>query len=168
MLRMILNQSMRIWRSAAQFFFGCFALTLLALVCFELGFNVATTAFVYLIAIVSLSLFGSSISSVVLSLIAVLCLRYFFAVPIFDFRDDLPEDVAVATAFLLTSLIVTGLVRRFRSQTEAALRAEGKAREAERELRLAIDTIPALVWTALPDGSLDFINRRWEQLGLSL
>jgi PAS domain-containing protein len=33
--------------------------------------------------------------------------------------------------------------------------AETRARQAERELRLAIDTIPALVWTTLPDGSLD-------------
>src|SRR5882672_7047221 len=41
-------------------------------------------------------------------------------------------------------------------------------RQAERELRLAIDTIPALVWTTLPDGSLDFINRRWAEIGLSL
>jgi PAS domain S-box-containing protein len=33
---------------------------------------------------------------------------------------------------------------------------------------LAIDTIPALVWTTLPDGSLDFINQRWAEIGLSL
>jgi PAS domain-containing protein len=42
--------------------------------------------------------------------------------------------------------------------------AETRARQAERELRLAIDTIPALVWTTLPDGSLDFINQRWAEL----
>lgn len=27
--------------------------------------------------------------------------------------------------------------------------------------RLAIDTIPGLVWTALPDGVVDFLNQRW-------
>src|SRR5258705_8261218 len=47
-------------------------------------------------------------------------------------------------------------------------RAETRGRQAERELRLAIDTIPALVWTTLPDGSLDFINQRWVEIGLSL
>src|ERR1700723_1439976 len=49
-----------------------------------------------------------------------------------------------------------------------SLQAEASAKQAERELRLAIKTIPALVWTALPDGSLDFINQRWEEIGLSL
>ena len=32
---------------------------------------------------------------------------------------------------------------------------------SEDRLRLVIDTIPAHVWSALPDGSVDFINRRW-------
>ncbi|WGL17089.1 histidine kinase [Microbulbifer bruguierae] len=32
---------------------------------------------------------------------------------------------------------------------------------AESELRIAIDTIPGLVWTGLPDGSIDYLNRRW-------
>jgi formate hydrogenlyase transcriptional activator len=39
----------------------------------------------------------------------------------------------------------------------------------EDSLRLLIDTIPAMVFTALPDGSVDFVNRQWLQfLGLSL
>jgi PAS domain S-box-containing protein len=34
---------------------------------------------------------------------------------------------------------------------------------------LIIDTIPALAWSALPDGSVDFLNQRWlEYTGLSL
>jgi PAS domain S-box-containing protein len=49
-----------------------------------------------------------------------------------------------------------------------SLQAEAVAKQAERELRLAINTIPALVWSALPDGSLDLINQRWEEIGLSL
>src|SRR6476620_8608648 len=32
---------------------------------------------------------------------------------------------------------------------------------AEVDLRLAMDTIPAIVWTALPDGSDDFVNKNW-------
>jgi PAS domain S-box-containing protein len=32
--------------------------------------------------------------------------------------------------------------------------------EAERQLRAAIDTIPVIVWSALPDGSNDFHNQR--------
>jgi PAS domain S-box-containing protein len=37
-----------------------------------------------------------------------------------------------------------------------------------RKLRDVIDTIPAMAWTALPDGSNEFVNRRWaEYTGLS-
>ena len=47
-------------------------------------------------------------------------------------------------------------------------RAEDALRESEDRLRLVVDTIPALVWSALPDGSVDFVNDRWLQYtGLS-
>ncbi|MEA2429515.1 MAG: hypothetical protein QOF37_3143, partial [Thermoleophilaceae bacterium] len=40
---------------------------------------------------------------------------------------------------------------------------------SEDPLQLVIDTTPALIHTALPDGSLDFFNRRWlEYVGLPL
>ncbi|HME00467.1 MAG TPA: PAS domain-containing protein [Terriglobia bacterium] len=40
---------------------------------------------------------------------------------------------------------------------------------SEDRLRLVIDTIPAHVWSARPDGSVDFISQRWlEFTGLSL
>ena len=48
-------------------------------------------------------------------------------------------------------------------------RAEDAARRSEKELREVIETVPAMVWTALPDGRVDFINRRWQEFtGLSL
>jgi PAS domain S-box-containing protein len=47
-------------------------------------------------------------------------------------------------------------------------RAEERARQADWERRIAIDTIPALLWSTLPDGSSDFNNQRWlEYTGLS-
>src|ERR1700726_660240 len=40
---------------------------------------------------------------------------------------------------------------------------------SEDRLQLVIDTIPAHVWSARPDGSIDFINRRWlESTGLAM
>jgi PAS domain S-box-containing protein len=48
-------------------------------------------------------------------------------------------------------------------------RAEARVGQAETELRLALDTIPALAWSAGPDGSADFVNRGWiEYTNLSL
>src|SRR5580698_4614379 len=38
--------------------------------------------------------------------------------------------------------------------------ADEQIRRAEGQLRAAIDTIPAIVWTTLPDGMNDFHNRR--------
>jgi PAS domain S-box-containing protein len=39
----------------------------------------------------------------------------------------------------------------------------------QNELRRVVDTLPGLVWTALPDGRIDFVNQRWfEYTGLSV
>ncbi|HTE75372.1 MAG TPA: MHYT domain-containing protein [Xanthobacteraceae bacterium] len=71
---------------------------------------------------------------------------------------DLLAIIVVIVAFCVSGIFLLIL----------SLQAEAVAKQAERELRLAINTIPALVWTALPDGSVDFINQRWEEIGLSL
>jgi PAS domain S-box-containing protein len=166
--RMMPSQIAPFRGSAAQCFFGIIALTLMTFVCLRFKADLATTAIIYLAVIALLSLFGSYFASVFLILVAVAGLTYFFAPPVFSSAIGLPQDIALVIVFLLTPLTVTWLVRRTRRLTEAALRAEVAAKQAERELRLAINTIPALVWSALPDGSRDFFNQRWEGIGLSL
>jgi formate hydrogenlyase transcriptional activator len=48
-------------------------------------------------------------------------------------------------------------------------RAEDALRRSEERLQLAIDTIPGLVWTASPNGDIDYLNQRWlEYTGMSL
>ena len=48
-------------------------------------------------------------------------------------------------------------------------RAEEDVRRSEDRLRLVIDTLPALVWSKLPDGLADFLNQRFrEYTGLSV
>jgi len=50
----------------------------------------------------------------------------------------------------------------------AAKQAEDKIRRSEKDLRLTIETIPAFVGTALPNGSVDFISQSWlDYTGLS-
>src|SRR5580693_10508092 len=39
--------------------------------------------------------------------------------------------------------------------------ALGEIKNSENKLRTIIDTIPALAWSARPDGSAEFFNRRW-------
>ena len=47
--------------------------------------------------------------------------------------------------------------------------AEDKLRRTEREIRLIVDTIPAMVWAMHGDGSLEFVNQHWlDYTGLTL
>ncbi|HWY53484.1 MAG TPA: sigma-54-dependent Fis family transcriptional regulator [Terriglobales bacterium] len=56
---------------------------------------------------------------------------------------------------------------RQRSQ-EKLSRALDELKNSERKLRQVIDTIPTLAWSILPDGSNEFLNKRWhEYTGLS-
>jgi PAS domain S-box-containing protein len=51
---------------------------------------------------------------------------------------------------------------------EDAKRTEDTVRKSEKELRDVIDTIPAIVWSTLPDGSNTYVNKRFvEYSGLS-
>src|SRR5579863_7980470 len=75
-------------------------------------------------------------------------------------------DGRVAT--LLTACLVTGVVAgqlstRVRGAVLEARQAEAAARRSEQELRDAIETIPAMVWSATPDLSNAFMNRRWAE-----
>jgi PAS domain S-box-containing protein len=144
--------------TAAQLLLGGIGLVLVTFLCFQLKLDVGTTGFAYLILIVLLSLMGSLLGSIVLSILAVLCLQYFFAPPPFGLPVDYPDDISAVAAFLTASVIITSLTAKARKL----------AAEARASRKALVDTIPALVWSALPDGSLDFINRRWEELGLSL
>ena len=60
---------------------------------------------------------------------------------------------------VVAALVVFWCIHLFRVQ---------ELRHQERKLRDVIETIPAFAWTALPDGSVDFVNRSWEEYsGLS-
>jgi len=111
---------------AAQFLLGIAGVALITFVCFLVGFGLVRTAWAYLILIVLVSLLGSFSTSVVLSLVAVVCLNYFFVPPLFEFRVDDPDDIVRMATFLTTSLVVTALITK-RKRTEEDL-ADSKAR----------------------------------------
>jgi PAS domain S-box-containing protein len=151
----------RFWRSATQVVLGGIGVAGLAYVCYRLGLDVATTALLDLIAIVLLSLGGNFASSAVVAVVATLCLHYLFTPPLLSLRMADLRDLVALVAFLTTALVVTRLLSRVRQSLREVQRASDR-------LQLAIDTIPALVWTTLPDGSSEFNNQRWlEYTGLS-
>jgi PAS domain S-box-containing protein len=155
------NTARTLWLPAAQTLLGSTGVAGLTYICYRLHLGVATTALLDLVVVVLLSLTGSFAASAVVSLVATLCLHYFFITPRFSWRiDDLLDIVALA-AFLTTTLVITRLLSKVRE----SLREVQIARD---QLRLAIDTIPAMVWTTLPDGSSELSNQRWlEYTGLS-
>jgi PAS domain S-box-containing protein len=63
------------------------------------------------------------------------------------------DDRGAALATLVTSNDIT-----------TRKRAEETARRSEKELCDVIETVPAMVWSTLPDGSIDFINHHWQEL----
>jgi PAS domain S-box-containing protein len=106
---------------------------------------------------------------------------YHFSVEASDTNGDwsgAPANLAftIQPAFYQTawfrSLVVflflaalTGLYRRRLRQLE---RQRDALRKSEKELRDVIDTIPAIVWSTLPDGSNTYVNKRFvEYSGLS-
>ncbi|MGB6233434.1 MAG: sigma 54-interacting transcriptional regulator, partial [Candidatus Acidiferrales bacterium] len=62
---------------------------------------------------------------------------------------------------------VTDVSKRYPSRKDLE-NALLESRESEAQLRRIIDTIPALTWCNLPDGSSEFLNQRWhDYTGLS-
>jgi PAS domain S-box-containing protein len=55
---------------------------------------------------------------------------------------------------------VTGVVLIFRDVTERR-KADAMLRASEARFRQLADAMPQIVWTARPNGSLDYCNRRW-------
>jgi PAS domain S-box-containing protein len=79
-------------------------------------------------------------------------------------------DFSIAPAYYQTNWFRALCAAIFLALVWAAyqFRVQQLQRESK-QLRDVIDTIPGYVWSALPDGSVDFINRRWlEFSGVSL
>jgi PAS domain-containing protein len=72
-----------------------------------------------------------------------------------------------------TLLVRRGAVLQSQNQvgdmpTDRENQAIRLSRPSDDQLRLIIDSLPAMVWTARPDGYRDFVNSRWlEYTGLS-
>jgi PAS domain S-box-containing protein len=149
-------------RAAVHCLLGITALALLTLVCFRFHVNPTAVAFLYLIVIVSMSLTGGFVPPALVSTIAILCLDYFFTPPLFRFAMNDPRDVVALIAYFTTAFVINRLV----SKTRRSFR---EIQTLKDQLRLVVDTTPAMVHSAQPDGSLDFFNQRWlDYLGASL
>jgi PAS domain S-box-containing protein len=126
---------------------------------FSLDVPLVAAAFTYLIVLVLLSLVSNLAALIVLSFIAVGCLSYFFAPPIYSFRVDYPQDLITISAFTITSFVVNFLVTRVRVEQRDLMRTREALRESERSARSAIDGIAGLIVIMAPNGEIETVNR---------
>jgi PAS domain S-box-containing protein len=88
--------------------------------------------------------------------------------PVGSLRLSDSRDISALAAFLIIGITTSHLSNRARREALSAKRAEDAARRSEEGLREVIETMPAMAWSALPDGSNAFVNRQWaEYTGLS-
>ncbi|WP_075643511.1 ATP-binding protein [Paraburkholderia ginsengiterrae] len=113
------DQFLRLRYLGLLWVFGCSTLGVVTLVCFRLGFSLASAGFAYLIVIVLLSLLDSFVSSAIFSVFSAACLNYYFTDPIFSFSVASPQDLMGLVTFMTTSLTVTALIRHVRRLGEA-------------------------------------------------
>jgi two-component system sensor histidine kinase KdpD len=94
---------------AWQTLIGVICIAAVTLICFPLHLNFAIPAFLYLLAVVLRSPSSGFAPVAIVSLVAVLCLDYFFTPPILQLEVASPIDAAALLAYLITSLIITRL-----------------------------------------------------------
>jgi two-component system, OmpR family, sensor histidine kinase KdpD len=99
---------------------GASVVALMTAASFRLHFDLATASPLYLLAVVSQSLAGDFVSSAVVSVLAVGCLDYFFVTPLFSFAVTGPLNVVPLISFLVTSLVITKLVSRIRTEARVS------------------------------------------------
>jgi two-component system, OmpR family, sensor histidine kinase KdpD len=110
----------RFWRSWIRAVPGALLVGLVTFICYGLGLNLTATGFLYLIIVVLQSLLGDFISSAIVSIIADVCLNFFFVPPIFSFRVSDSSDIWALIAFLMTGLVITRLMTQVRHEAETS------------------------------------------------
>jgi PAS domain S-box-containing protein len=121
--------------------------------------------FLFLVLIVS-SLWGFRYALFVSSL-AVLGFSW-LRPPVGRFWLSDSRDIFALATFLVIGITISHLSDRARRDALSAKRAEDALRRSEEGIREVIETMPAMAWSALPDGSNAFVNRQWaEYTGLS-
>jgi C4-dicarboxylate-specific signal transduction histidine kinase len=139
------NWTYRFWRSAAQCLLGGAVVAVLTFVCFRLRVNLTIASLLYLTVVVLLSVTDAVVGSIFVSVVAVLCLDYFFAPPLFSLRLADPLDIVALVVFLGTALLIGRLMAQ-RKRAEQALQKvldelELKVQERTAELAKANDEL---------------------------
>jgi signal transduction histidine kinase len=123
--------------------FGVIGLTVITLAAARLDLQPGATSLLYLIVVVFVSLRAGFVSSIAISLTAVVGLNYFFIQRFSSPGGRNPLDIVATVAFLTTAWVITAMVARVRKLTEAqlTLRFEERLSERTRIARELHDTL---------------------------
>ena len=113
-------ENRRWWHSAIRAIPGIVVVASVTFICFGLGLNPTATGFLYLIVVLLQSLLGDFVSAAVVSVIADLCLNFFFVPPVFSFRVSDSSDIWALVSFLVAALIITRLTTQVRREAQTA------------------------------------------------
>lgn len=148
--------------AVVQCLIGFALLALTTFACFELHINLSTTTVLYLVVIMLISYSGGFVASSLVALLAVGCLSYFFAQPIFSFRVTDPLNVVTLIAFLMTSVVISHLFAKVRNSSDERLEL------ANNRLLLALEAGQAGGWDwDIKSGGSSLIGSAFALIGVS-
>lgn len=124
------NWTIPILRSVGQCLLGSIGVALLTFICFRLHIGLTIVALSYMIIVALLSIAGGFVPSIFSSIIAALCLDYFFTKPLFSLAVYNPIDAVALVAFLTVSSVVSLLMLQ-RQRFQAALRESEQRHRAD-------------------------------------
>lgn len=113
----------------------------------------------FLVAVMVSSLYGGKGPGLFSVAFSALAFDYFFLRPLFTLAVE-PSQYLRLAVFLGSVLLVVGVVEAKRRVEEDRNHAVEALRANAQDLALIVETIPALVWCAAPDGELTYVNRR--------
>jgi two-component system, LuxR family, sensor kinase FixL len=129
--------------------------------------QLTTAALLYLVIVVFLSLNGSFIAAITVSIIAVVFLQDLAAPPLFSLSFNEPLDLVALTSFLTTALVITRLVSRMRGSLErlrTSLEELGRAEKATRQQAALLDLTHDTVLVRDTQEVITFWNRGAQEL----
>lgn len=116
-------------RQVAGYFTGLAMVALITFFYFRVftSANTTTVVLTYLLAILSASTIWGLGVSMFMSVVATLCVDYFFLPPIGVFNINDPQDWVALTSFLITAVVGSGLAERARRRAQEANRRRTEA-----------------------------------------
>jgi C4-dicarboxylate-specific signal transduction histidine kinase len=135
----------RFWHSAAQCLLGGVGVAVLTFASVRLQVNLTIASLFYLTVVVLLSITDAVAASIFVSVLAVLCLDYFFIPPLFSLELRNPVDTVALVVFMATALLISRLMSQRKRAEEALQKVLGelelKVQERTAELATANDEL---------------------------